>query len=101
AATPVVTGVSGLPENIARPQITGPTPTDHTMAASTGDWTGSPTSFSYQWFDCVRDADYCEPIEGETAATLHLPWDSDTRRLKVQVVATNAAGSAQSSLSDS
>jgi hypothetical protein len=87
------TPAGSAPVNTALPTISGPFPPDNTMRATTGSWAGSPTSYAYQWYDCVRDADYCAPIDGETGPSLHLPWDSYTKSLKIAVEATNAAGS--------
>lgn len=41
------------PTNITPPVITGVTSVGHELDGSDGTWTGSPTSFSYQWYlDC-------------------------------------------------
>jgi hypothetical protein len=89
------TPADSAPVNTALPRISGPFPPDNTMRATTGSWTGSPTGYAYQWYDCVIDVEYCEPMDGKTGPSLHLPWDSSSKTLKVEVVATNAAGSMQ------
>ncbi len=93
APTAIVKPTAGLPQNTALPEITGPAPPGNTMTASNGTWTGSPAGYAYQWYACAVDIDQCFATDGATAATLRLPWDSPSTRLRVVVTATNAAGS--------
>ena len=97
AASPATLVVLGLPPlapvNTSAPAITGNTVEGETVKASTGAWTGSPTSFSYEWQDCDGSGASCVPI-GEANGPTHVLGASDVgETLRVQVTATNAGGS--------
>jgi hypothetical protein len=86
--------VAGAPANTAPPTIGGgTTAVGQTLTASTGGWTGNPTSFAYQWQRCDGAGAGCALIEGAFAATyLVVPTDAGST-LRVAVTATNAVGS--------
>src|SRR5262245_61572488 len=44
--------ISSAPTNSALPAISGSVVEGQTLSASTGVWTGEPTSYAYQWQDC-------------------------------------------------
>lgn len=46
---PVAEAPPDVPENTVLPSITGIEQVDEVLTASTGTWTGSPTSYAYQW----------------------------------------------------
>ena len=80
-----------VPGNTAAPTIVGDVRQGSGVAASTGAWSHSPTSFAYQWVRCDST---CAPISGATAET-YLVTSSDTAHaLKVTVTASNGDGSA-------
>ena len=89
-ATAVVAGVS--PTNTAVPTISGPADDGAELTASTGSWDGTtPIAYTYQWEHCtVFD---CQPIDGETEPTYIVDSAYVDERIRVEVAATNAAGS--------
>ena len=42
-----------------------------TLTVSNGSWTGSPSSFAYQWQDCDSAGNTCTTITGATSSTLN------------------------------
>ena len=67
--------------------MTGIASVGQTLTCSQGAWSGSPTSYTYQW---MRDS---APISGETATT-HLIVSADSgHSIACLVTATNADGS--------
>jgi hypothetical protein len=85
AATPVP------PANTAPPAISGTAQEGQTLAASTGSWSGSPTSYAYQWLRCGNT---CAPIAGATASAYSVQTADVGATLAVAVTAANADGSA-------
>jgi Ig domain of plant-specific actin-binding protein len=97
APTEVVTGAGpGAPQNTARPTITGSGDprVGEELTAENGTWTGSPTSFAYQWQRCDVDAVSCFNVTGATGKTYGVRIADLGFRLRVVVRATNARGSA-------
>ena len=79
-------------ETKALPQIAGIAEEGETLSASTGTWTGSPTSYSYQWKEYVETTESFEPIEGATSSTYALGGLDSGHRIGVEVCAKNANG---------
>ena len=46
----LVSLTSGAPATITAPAVTGTTQVLQTLTATTGNWTGSPTGYTYQWY---------------------------------------------------
>jgi hypothetical protein len=83
-----VVGSNAAPlSNTARPTITGEARVGQELAASEGTWTGSPTSFSFQWQRCNIDAISCLDVTGATGRTYGVRLADLGFRLRVQVVA--------------
>ena len=81
-------GPPAAPTNAVLPAITGTPQVGQTLAASTGTWTGSPTSYAYQW---LRSG---AAIAGATSAS-YAPASADIgATLACSVTATSATGSA-------
>jgi len=80
-------GLPALPVNTALPAISGTAQVGNTLTASTGTWTGSPTSYSYQW-NANGTA-----ISGATSSTYKLIASQVGDSITVSVTATNPSGS--------
>jgi hypothetical protein len=93
-ATELVTAPAvSAPVNTILPAITGTAALGQTLTASAGTWTGSPTSFAYQWLRCDASSSNCVTIASATTSS-YVPGASDvSSRLRVRVTATNSGGS--------
>jgi len=82
------------PENTALPVASPATPLQAVPeTTTTGTWTGSPTSYAYQWERCNAAGGECVDIAGATKAT-YTPVGKDVEKtLVVKVTATNSGGS--------
>ncbi len=107
SAAPVyVDTPSSAPAVGSPPQITGTAQDGQTLTASTGQWYGDPTGYSYQWKSCDPNyqtyvgAGYCSVIPGATGATYQPTIDDDSYQITVTVTATNANGSSTSTAPD-
>jgi hypothetical protein len=84
---------SAAPSNTSLPSISGSARDGSILTASHGSWTGSPTSYAYQWLRCDAEGGNCAPISGATSQRYTAQTADVGSRLKVQVTATNASGS--------
>jgi hypothetical protein len=83
-----------IPKNTALPVISGIPQAGQTLTTTTGVWSGSPTSFTYQWQRCDAAGANCVDIPGATAAS-YVVTDADAgATLRVVVTARNSSGSA-------
>jgi hypothetical protein len=85
---------SAAPKNTSPPTISGTPKVGQALSASPGSWSGSPTSFAYQWQDCNVDAVVCTNISGATGQTYGVRLSDLGFRIRVVVTAKNAKGSA-------
>lgn len=95
SAASTVTGVitaPGSPVNTLPPTIAGTAAVGQTLTAATGAWTGSPTSFAFQWQRCNAAGSSCTAVPGATAQTYVVGTGDVTFTLRVVVTATNTAG---------
>jgi hypothetical protein len=83
------------PSNTQLPTISGKAELGKRLTASTGTWSGSPTSFAYKWSRCDVNGANCVLISGTGAtASIYDPVSDDIgHTLRVTVTATNAGGS--------
>jgi thermitase len=86
-----------LPANLALPTVSGNTQDGETLSASAGSWSGSPTSYSYQWQRCDSSGAGCSSVGGATAASYALTGADIGATIRIVVTATNSAGSASAS----
>jgi hypothetical protein len=91
---------ASAPSNTAAPVVTGTPAVGSTLSTTDGSWTGTPTSFGYQWQrDVGTGAVSWLDIPGATSSTYVVPgspsvaYDDVGSKLRCRVTATNAAGS--------
>jgi len=84
---------SAAPKSTAPPTISGTARAGQQLTADPGSWSGSPTSFAYQWQRCDADVAICSNIAGATAKTYGIQAGDVGYRLRVRVTARNAKGS--------
>jgi outer membrane protein assembly factor BamB len=92
--------VPGPPVNLAPPSISGTAQVGETLNVSTGTWTGSPMSFSYQWYSCTSSLDTCIDIPGASGSSYRIGAGDLGRRLIASVIATNSGGDSDEELSN-
>ena len=92
AATDVITAPLAIPTNTSPPVIEGIARTGSTLTATPGDWSNSPTSFSFSWLRCDVSGSACSTV-GSTASTYPLGTADLGTTLRVDVTAMNADGS--------
>ncbi len=92
--TPVVNGV---PANTALPTISGTVTQGQTLTAANGTWSGSPTSYAYQWRRCDNVGANCADIATATLQTYVVQLADVGQTLRVAVTATSPAGSGSAS----
>jgi hypothetical protein len=83
------------PVNTGLPVISGVAEEGQTLRASTGSWSGSPTSYAYQWEDCDSGGGGCSNISGATLASYALKAADVGHTVRVVVTAGNAGGLTQ------
>ena len=84
-----------VPRNTDRPIISGTPEVGEVLTSDDGSWTGSPTSFAYQWQHCEADnIASCLDIPGAAGKTYATRAADIGYRLRIQVTAKNANGSA-------
>jgi hypothetical protein len=81
------------PLNLIAPAISGTSRYGQTLSAGNGTWTGSPTSYAYQWQDCNTSGTGCSGISGATDGSYTLRGGDIGHTLRVMVTAANAGGS--------
>jgi hypothetical protein len=92
ATAPVV---AQAPANTAAPSISGEARDGQQLSATSGEWSGTPLiSFAYQWQRCESDGSECSNISGATEPTYTAIPEDVGHTLRVEVTASNAAGSA-------
>jgi hypothetical protein len=84
---------AAAPSNTTLPSISGSARDGSLLTASHGGWTGKPTGFAYQWLRCDAQGGSCAPIGAATSRTYTVQTADVGSRLRVQVTATNDAGS--------
>ena len=74
------------------PSVSGELAEGQALTASNGAWSGSPSSYAYQWEDCNAAGESCSNIGGATSASYKLTSSDVGHTLRVVVTATNSAG---------
>ncbi|HEV2998179.1 MAG TPA: hypothetical protein VGX16_03670 [Solirubrobacteraceae bacterium] len=87
------------PVNTSPPTISGAARQGAQLKASTGTWSGGPTSYAYAWERCDALGGKCVGIPGASSST-HTVESADVKStLRVSVTAANAAGSSAPAIS--
>jgi hypothetical protein len=81
-----------VPQNTGLPVISGIPQGGRTLTTSNGTWSGSPTSYTYQWEDCNSSGASCAGIAGATASEYTLTEADLGQTIRVVVVAHNVSG---------
>jgi HYR domain-containing protein len=92
ATESVTAEFSSVPLNTGLPVISGTPQGGRTLSTSNGAWTGSPTSYTYQWEDCNSSGASCASIAGATAGEYTLNEADLGHTIRVVLVAHNASG---------
>ena len=94
---PVGSSTVTAPTISQAPTISGTAMVGSTLTTTTGTWTGSPTSYAYQWkrYNTLSDANNNVSATniGTNSASYTLVTADDGKHIRVQVTATNAGGS--------
>ncbi len=86
ATPPVVT---------TQPSVSGTAQRGETLVAQSGSWSGTtPIAFAYQWRRCSSSGGDCGNV-GSNSATYTLGSGDGGHTIRIQVTASNSAGSAQ------
>ncbi|MGB8351314.1 MAG: hypothetical protein WCE47_12870, partial [Gaiella sp.] len=98
APTAVVTGIT-TPVSTGDPVVSGASFEGSTLSTTTGTWSGTSLAFGYQWVRCgadggLPDGSNCPSIPGATESSYTLVAADIGHRLRVQVTASNPAGTA-------
>ncbi|HEY2542268.1 MAG TPA: GH25 family lysozyme [Gaiellaceae bacterium] len=86
-------GTVTRPVATAPPSVAGTTVAGQQLDSSVGTWSGSPTSFAYQWRRCDASGATCTAITGATQSTYTLMPGDIGATLSLVVTATSAGGS--------
>ena len=94
ASSPATGTVSNgtVPINTTAPALSGQAVQGQTLTTNNGSWSGSPTSYAYQWQDCTSST--CSNISGATGSSYTLQSSDVGDTIDVVVTAANANGSA-------
>ncbi|HLY86740.1 MAG TPA: hypothetical protein VKO84_09595 [Gaiellaceae bacterium] len=83
----------GIPVNFGTPTVSGNPIQGQTLSATSGTWSQSPTSYTYQWLRCSSTSNTsCSAFTGDTGQTYQLTAADGGTILRVAVYAHNAAG---------
>lgn len=84
-------GTTAVPQNTAKPTVSGKAVVGEELTASTGTWSGGVDSYSYQWQRCST-ATACNDVDGATAKTYGVRSADVGFSLRVMVTAHNSSG---------
>lgn len=88
---------AAVPKNTTAPTISGTGLVGALDTATHGTWTGSPTSYHYQWAQCDTTGGACQAISGATGKSYRVRAVDVGHTLRVTVTARNASGGADAS----
>lgn len=83
---------AGEPQNSSAPTISGNAVVGEVLTANGGSWSGSPTSYGFQWMRCDASGGGCGAITGAAGQTYTVQSADVGKTVRVNVTATNASG---------
>src|SRR5438128_2494092 len=83
---------AAAPVNVTLPQVSGLARVGGQLRASPGSWSGSPSSYAYEWLRCNPLGAACTAIAGAGSPTHAVAALDLGHTLRVSVVASNSAG---------
>jgi lysophospholipase L1-like esterase len=92
-------GLFVAPTNSGLPVVSGVAQQGQTLTTTNGSWTGSPSSFSYQWQDCDSSGANCSTISGASGQSYLLQAGDVGHTIRAAVTAHNSAGDSSPALS--
>jgi hypothetical protein len=81
------------PVNTSPPTISGTPQEGSTLKANRGEWSNSPTSYSYAWLRCEKNGGSCANISGATSREYKLTSADVGNTVRFRTRATNGSGS--------
>ena len=87
------------PTNTSAPVISGTTRTGSILSITSDAWTGSPTSYSYQWKRASTSGGSYSNIGSATNSTYVLTDADIDKYIKVSIIASNSVGASSAELS--
>jgi hypothetical protein len=81
---------AGSPQSTAPPTISGTARQGAALSASSGSWTGSGNTYSYQWLRCSNTA--CSDIASATGLAYEPVASDIDETIRVRVTAANSSG---------
>jgi hypothetical protein len=81
------------PVNTALPTTSGSVVVGQLLSTSAGAWSGSPTSYAYQWRHCDSSGGACVNVSGATSTSYLLSSGDVGFTIRVAVTAKNSVGS--------
>ncbi len=89
---------SGVPVSTGAPTVSGTPGEGDAVQAAVGVWSGSPSSYGFQWQDCNGSGSGCVNVAGSGTSYVYVPTSKDVGdTLRVEVTAKNGSGSATAS----
>lgn len=84
---------TAVPKVKTIPTISGTAEVGQTLTATTGSWSGAPTSYHYAWSLCDGTGAACVAVGGATAKIYTIPASDVGHTIRVTVTARNSSGS--------
>src|SRR5205814_7456095 len=78
--------------NLPLPTVSGTAQQGQTLSTTNGTWSGSPTSYTYDWTRCDTGGGTCAVISNTKSASYTLTSGSEGRRVGEYGNASNSAG---------
>ena len=95
SGTPLASPATATPPSITvLPALSGTATQGQALSTDNGSWSGSPSSYAYQWRQCDSSGNNCTDISGATASSYTLASGDIGHTMRSVVTATNAGGTA-------